>query len=118
MMTNVNEETVRKRAYYIWEREGRPQGKQVEHWQAALIELGLAAKSTNGNGAKPIAASAPEPVVSNGKPSRRSRIKAIVAEAKDALNGASSEEVKPAEKKRKRAPKADIDPGSRSPQRS
>jgi Tfp pilus assembly protein FimV len=110
MMTNVNEKMVRERAYYIWEREGRPAGKELDHWQTALIELGFANKSTNGAVAKPIAtAEAPA-----AKPSRKSRIKSIVAEAKDALSGASTEVKKP----RKRAAKADIDSGSHSPQPS
>jgi hypothetical protein len=39
MMTNVTDEMVRERAYYIWEREGRPQGREAEHWHAAMEEL-------------------------------------------------------------------------------
>jgi hypothetical protein len=27
------------RAYYIWEREGRPQGRQHEHWAVAEAEI-------------------------------------------------------------------------------
>lgn len=31
---------VRKRAHTIWEKEGRPHGKEKEHWEKALQELG------------------------------------------------------------------------------
>ncbi len=120
-MTNFNEEQVRERAYYIWEREGRPEGKQADHWQVALRELALEAsspkktirsKSANGASADPEAKA-----VTNGTPSRKGRIKSIVAKAKDALDGAVSEVVKPVERKRKRAPKVDTDGSTRSPQR-
>jgi hypothetical protein len=29
------------RAYEIWEREGRPHGRDVEHWSLAMTELGV-----------------------------------------------------------------------------
>jgi hypothetical protein len=30
---------VQRRAYLIWEREGRPEGKALEHWRRAELEL-------------------------------------------------------------------------------
>ena len=33
-----NEQTVRDRAYFIWEREGRPQGRAHDHWYRATRE--------------------------------------------------------------------------------
>jgi hypothetical protein len=33
------EDHVRIRAYLIWEREGRPDGEQLEHWRRAEHEL-------------------------------------------------------------------------------
>ncbi|HVS44785.1 MAG TPA: DUF2934 domain-containing protein [Candidatus Dormibacteraeota bacterium] len=33
------EETIRNRAYEIWEEEGRPSGRDVEHWIRAVLEL-------------------------------------------------------------------------------
>jgi hypothetical protein len=33
------EETIRLRAYKIWEEEGRPAGRDVEHWIRAVLEL-------------------------------------------------------------------------------
>lgn len=32
---------IRKQAYHIWEREGRPDGREREHWEQAVMELGL-----------------------------------------------------------------------------
>jgi hypothetical protein len=32
------ERAVRERAYFIWEREGRPSGRAYDHWVAATIE--------------------------------------------------------------------------------
>jgi DUF2934 family protein len=33
------EEIVRQRAYYLWELEGKPQGREVEHWHRAQSEI-------------------------------------------------------------------------------
>jgi len=35
----VSEEAIRERSYSIWERQGRPEGKSVEHWLQAKAEL-------------------------------------------------------------------------------
>jgi Protein of unknown function (DUF2934) len=32
------EQTIRERAYFIWEREGRPEGRADDHWRYATIE--------------------------------------------------------------------------------
>jgi hypothetical protein len=38
-----HEESIRRRAYEIWEEEGRPEGRQDEHWARAAAEVaGLA----------------------------------------------------------------------------
>lgn len=39
MATNKHER-IRRRAHEIWEREGRPEGAAVRHWQQACDELG------------------------------------------------------------------------------
>jgi hypothetical protein len=44
------EQTIRERAYDIWEREGRAHGRHEEHWHAAKFELTNAARD-----AEPIA---------------------------------------------------------------
>jgi hypothetical protein len=105
MMTITNEAQIRERAYYIWEREGRPQGRELQHWQAALRELTLEGNSANGASSKSAAPRAP----------RKSRIGSMVAKAKDALDGTPSAG-KPAPRKRKQAIKANSDPSKRSPQ--
>ena len=37
------QEAVRIRAYHIWEAEGHPNGRDLEHWGQALRELGVQA---------------------------------------------------------------------------
>jgi hypothetical protein len=37
--TNITEESVRIAAYYIWEKEGRPDGEDLRHWYLAIAEL-------------------------------------------------------------------------------
>lgn len=34
-----HEERIRERAYEIWEREGRPEGKSTDHWLRAEAEV-------------------------------------------------------------------------------
>ena len=38
-MAYWHEHKVRERAYAIWESEGRPEGKEVEHWLRAEAEV-------------------------------------------------------------------------------
>ena len=37
--TDIAEESVRIAAYYIWEKEGRPDGEDLRHWYLAIAEL-------------------------------------------------------------------------------
>jgi hypothetical protein len=37
--TDIIEESVRIAAYYIWEKEGRPDGEDLRHWYLAIAEL-------------------------------------------------------------------------------
>ncbi|TMD94022.1 MAG: DUF2934 domain-containing protein [Chloroflexi bacterium] len=43
-MNTAIEERIRTRAYEIWEAEGRPLGREVEHWLQAAQELAHAAR--------------------------------------------------------------------------
>jgi hypothetical protein len=52
------------RAYYIWEAEGRPEGRDIDHWLRAESELALMAAAT-------VTAADPPSQTSNSK--RRSR---------------------------------------------
>jgi len=38
-MNSPNNDRIRKRAYEIWEREGRPHGRHEHHWHAAMREI-------------------------------------------------------------------------------
>ncbi|MGE3703215.1 MAG: DUF2934 domain-containing protein [Hyphomicrobiaceae bacterium] len=38
-MNNNLDAKVRGRAYAIWERENRPEGKHLDHWRCALAEI-------------------------------------------------------------------------------
>jgi hypothetical protein len=42
-MIVINHELVRQRAFQIWETEGRPEGRDVEHWLRAEAEVRHAA---------------------------------------------------------------------------
>lgn len=88
-MGGNSEEAIRKRAYHIWEREGRPQGRDFEHWVQAQVELtaedvgngggnGAASKKRSAAGGKPRAtvpkaAAAAKPERSAAPRSSRSR---------------------------------------------
>jgi hypothetical protein len=39
-MSGERERNIRERAYAIWEQEGRPDGKSVDHWLQAEAEIG------------------------------------------------------------------------------
>ena len=38
-MMNDHDEQIRRRAYELWESEGRPHGRDAEHWQRAREEI-------------------------------------------------------------------------------
>lgn len=37
----LTDDMIRQRAHHIWEREGRPDGRDAEHWQMARSELAI-----------------------------------------------------------------------------
>jgi hypothetical protein len=39
----ADEKAIRERAYHIWEAEGRPHGRDREHWERASREIGAEA---------------------------------------------------------------------------
>jgi Protein of unknown function (DUF2934) len=39
MMEAASDEAIRERAYFIWVREGRQHGRELEHWLQAESEL-------------------------------------------------------------------------------
>ena len=48
-MGGSSEDAIRERAYQIWEREGRPHGRDFEHWVMAQVEI--ATQRANGSAA-------------------------------------------------------------------
>jgi len=44
---------IRERAYLLWEREGRPEGMELEHWLCAEAELSGAQPAPSGSVAEP-----------------------------------------------------------------
>ncbi len=64
----LREERIRERAYQIWEREGKPHGREAEHWRQAASEIEAEAEASAGDCEPP--ASDPVRTVA---PTRRSR---------------------------------------------
>src|SRR5688500_2801776 len=58
------EERVRERAYALWEQEGRPDGREQEHWEEASREL-----QQNGDGAASGDGARQGPVQGGSRPS-------------------------------------------------
>lgn len=70
------ENRIRERAYEIWEEEGRPEGREAQHWQQAAAEIADAQRENRETQAK-----------TGGKTSGTTRKKAAstkIASAKDA----------------------------------
>jgi hypothetical protein len=44
---SVEEDRIRRRAYEIWEREGRPHGEDMRHWLRAFQEIAASADATS-----------------------------------------------------------------------
>jgi hypothetical protein len=42
------EQAIRERAYFIWEREGRPAGRAEDHWRCAINEVSRNSDARNG----------------------------------------------------------------------
>jgi hypothetical protein len=66
-MEPFSDETIRERAYHIWEREGRPDGRADEHWYMARSELAIEFPPPDATAETPTASSQdinphPEPV--------------------------------------------------------
>jgi len=43
-MHHPDQDLIRARAHQIWEREGRPEGRHIEHWEMASAEIAAEAK--------------------------------------------------------------------------
>jgi len=77
-MGGNSEEAIRARAYHIWEREGRPFGRDFDHWVQARVELAAEVTKRNGGGkssAPRAAAAKAPPVKARSAPARAGRNK-------------------------------------------
>ncbi len=93
-MTNGSDrqELIRKKAYAIWETEGRPHGQDERHWRQAEAEIETAAPAARPAGRK---ASATKPATRKS-PAAKSKAEAAAAGKAEAQTSAVS---KPAAKK-------------------
>lgn len=71
-MSQPSEEAIREQAYYLWEQDGRPFGRDAEYWQRAVI---LATPKTKLDA---LSAAAP----AKAKPKAKAKAEAKVPEAK------------------------------------
>jgi Protein of unknown function (DUF2934) len=97
---------VRLRAYLIWEREGRPEGSDAEHWQQAEREVaqeddaaGLQAGRAYDKGMKEF--------------EKSGRVEKAAKEAQKALEGSERDELERAQETARRASKGDDAAGRR-----
>jgi Protein of unknown function (DUF2934) len=52
-MGGISDDAIRERAYLIWEREGRPYGREYDHWVMAQVELAAEGRTNGSQAAKP-----------------------------------------------------------------
>jgi len=74
--TELHEDRIAEAAFYIWQAEGKPQGKSQEHWFRAVEEL----KTDNAPAPKKAARKAPAKKAA-GKVSEKSKASASKAKA-------------------------------------
>ena len=100
MGVEISDEAIRDRAYYIWEAEGKPAGKDAEHWQQALQELTHEAQSANG-GSAPAETGAPvaDAAATEGEPKAKRAAPRSRAKKADTPEVAEAEAAAPADKK-------------------
>ncbi|MDR3441176.1 DUF2934 domain-containing protein [Telmatospirillum sp.] len=84
-MSVTDQERIRNRAFEIWQSEGCPEGRDVEHWQRAEEELTAEAKLSEAPAKKATAKTVsakktaePKPAKSTAKPAAAKRAKATV----------------------------------------
>ncbi len=79
-MGGISEKAIRERAYHIWEREGRPHGRDFEHWVQAQVELDAEATKQGAPEAATSRSAAPQAAAQ--KASRPAPVRAQPARAK------------------------------------
>jgi hypothetical protein len=95
----VNEDAIRQRAYYLWEADGRPDGRHDHYWNLAHAEATKLLVGMKGNGS---AATAPKAAkTTKAKEAKPVKLKAAKAEAKPAKKAAPKPRAAPTTHKAK-----------------
>jgi hypothetical protein len=88
MARQADEAAIREQAYYFWEQDGRPHGRETEYWMRATVALSEKAQLDT----------LTEPVPKAAKPGR---LKAAASKAKDAPAKKEPSKAKPQKPKKK-----------------
>lgn len=88
----VSADAISRRAYEIWEQEGRPEGGDLRHWLQAEQELGVnsssAVSSSNEQASRPVASVTAKNTGSDARPLQGTR--AAAAANREKKSGAST----------------------------
>lgn len=96
-MTESRDEWIKKRAYALWEEEGRPSGRDAAHWEQATKEHGAVEKT------------APHGIEVKTKRKAESPAKAAPKTSKATANGAAAAtQVAAAKRAPRKAPAAKV----------
>lgn len=101
-MDETVERRIRDRAYRIWEEEGQPAGRDVDHWLRAAQEIAAEAHGSSGPDKATDKATPPAAETAEAKPSKAKRPRA--QKSKDAAGETSAEAGKVKTAKRRRSP--------------
>lgn len=94
-MSTANDTAIREQAYYFWEQDGRPEGRETEYWQRAVIAL--SDEATIGALLKPAPKRTGKAKLEPGKPEKAAKpLKAAATKAK----AAPAKTAKPAAEKK------------------
>jgi hypothetical protein len=90
-MVQPSDEAIREKAYYLWEAEGKPHGREHEFWQRAAVALSTPAKL------KTLPKAPPKKMKAEAKPVKAAASKTKAPPAK-ATKPAAKRAVKPKKK--------------------
>ena len=96
-MADEKMDQLRSRAYQIWEREGRPQGRDLEHWLEAERELEAEDRKPRAKKEEAGLEAARAYNRDAQEFGRHENVEAKAQEAKQAIEGAEASELKRAE---------------------
>ena len=67
----ANEASIREQAYYFWEQDGRPQGREMEYWQRASVAVAEQEQLSTLTEAPPKRGKVPSTKASKGGPATK-----------------------------------------------